>query len=122
MNKFKTVTLVVLAIVAIVAVSFGSTYLGQEWDRFFGTRQADVERSIFEGSNAYNRAKLQDLNDSMREYNTAKSQSDKSIIAAYVRTEFADYNDKNLNASQRAFIEKCLNGIIINESEIYTYE
>ena len=46
MRIFGLIMLGVLGIVLLVSISFGATWLGIEWDGFFGARRANVVEDL----------------------------------------------------------------------------
>lgn len=112
-SKGKVVGLVLLAIIAIL----GLTWVAQSNEFFmlkvFGVATANVNRQIFEQSNSYNRGKIQNLIKYMDEYRTADADGQKAILQ-FVKQDYADYNEdnpqSNLSPQMISFLKKAKYG------------
>jgi hypothetical protein len=101
-----------LGIVGLVIVfAFVAESFGLEWRQYFGIKQANVERRIYEESRPFNQGKIQELSRYRLQYLQSESETGKAAILGTIRHTFADYNpDKLENEDLRKFLRDVLNG------------
>jgi len=94
------IAIAVICIVAVIVIAFVAEYGGLQWTRFFKPRYQNVEREVFENTKSYTHGAIQDLAKYYDEYNKADSLESKTTIAAVVKTRFAEFDAKTINADK----------------------
>lgn len=98
----------IAALVLLLSLCFGLTWMGIEWRGFFGPKRAAVERKIFKETRSFNEGMIQQLARYHSQYLLAKEPSDKAAIKGVVRQMFADYDyTKITNPNLRNFYLEC---------------
>lgn len=106
MKKRWYVVLGLGCLVFIPAILFGLTYMGLDFQRFFGPKFEGVRRDVFKETRSYNEGKEQELLKLRREYLLADDAA-KPILASTIRHSFADYNEELLDSQElRAFLRE----------------
>ncbi len=100
MKNFLTGLGIISAVLLLIVLCFGATWLGIEWRGFFGPKAADVEHKIFKKTRAYNEGKAQELAKYRHEYNMAETEKQKKSIASTVRHMFAEYDPESLPSQE----------------------
>ena len=90
---------IVLAFLLIGVIAFGGRLFNLEMNRFFGTKEQDVKREIFEQSQSYVHGLTQELAKSYAEYQKA-SPEDKETIKAVIQVRFAAFDSTNLTSPE----------------------
>jgi hypothetical protein len=109
MKKFGMVIMGIFGVILMIALAFALELGGLKWKEFFAPKHADVERKTFKRTRSFNEAKTQELARYKREWEQAgmESQADpeaKAIVAATVRTTFADYDETLLPQGLRYWL------------------
>lgn len=100
---------IIAAVVMILSLCFGLTWLGLEWRGFFGPKRAAVERRIFKETRSFNEGMVQQLAKYRIEHIRAETDMEKRSIESVVRHMFADFNPEKLdNPELRNFLMRCM--------------
>jgi hypothetical protein len=95
---------IILWILIILIIGIGLEFLGIGWTRYFGVKHENVRRKVFEQTKSYNQGKLQDLAKYYQEYQKS-TQSEKEAITTVIKTQFADYDENNIeNVKLKTFL------------------
>lgn len=106
MKGFGIVVAALAGLFLVIALLFGLTWLGIEWDGFFGPKRAAVEREIFRETRSYDEGMIQQLARYRLQHVRAKSSEEKKAIASTVRVMFAEYDpDKLERRDLRVFLQ-----------------
>lgn len=109
-----SVVLVVTMFIGLVGVEIGSMHLGG----YLRRTQKDIDRSVFKQSVAYNEGKLDDLAKYRLEMIKTEDDVEKSAIADYVNSVYANYDLNNIeNKDLKVFLDDCRNGVYSIEKE-----
>ena len=93
----KRIKIGLATFVGIVAVMFLLNLAGIEWFKFFGTRQEDARRRVFEETKSYNQGAIQDLANLYTEYTMSNDMEDRSALVEVVKMKYADLNADNID-------------------------
>jgi hypothetical protein len=100
----------VAASVLMFSLAFGLTWVGIEWQGFFGPKQAAVERKIFKETRSYNEGMIQQLSRYRLQYVRSKDEVERQAILSTVRSMFAEYDADTLPSVElRNFLGKAFN-------------
>ncbi len=110
MRKILTFFAVLIGIAVMLALSFGLTWFGIEWDGFFNVKRANMEREVHRSTDSYDEGMVQQLSRFRLEYIREKDSVAKSAISGTVRQMFAKYPSDRLPSPElRAFLKECMN-------------
>jgi type II secretory pathway pseudopilin PulG len=96
MKPIKVVLLVVLGIVLLIALDFGTGFLGAFRTSTVGKAQMNAQRTVFEQSQSYVEGKRQELTKYHHEWVNADKDS-KLTIEATIRQSFANFDESKLD-------------------------
>ncbi len=100
----------IAVLVILSALCFGLTWVGIEWDGFFGAKRADVERKVFRNTRSYDEGMVQQLTRFRLEYIRTKDETEKAAVRSTVRMMFAEFPIDRLTSPElRAFLTECRN-------------
>jgi len=90
--------LVVLIILGM-SLTFGGRFFSLEMNKFFGTKEQDVKREIFEQSQSYVHGMSQELGKYYAEYQGA-TQEDREAMKAVIQVRFSAFDSSNLTSPE----------------------
>ena len=98
-------------IIGIIIVFFGIIFILNEFSlfgvNFWGVRQQDARRQVYEHSQSYVEGKRQELAKHYYEWQRAAS-SDKKAIEGVIRLKFANIDEELIQSQElRNFLQKC---------------
>lgn len=93
----KVAGIIIGCLILIIGLDFAGKALGLWEYSFFGTKQANIERQIFKGSQSYVDGSINKLSDLKMQYDTSKDPQNKAIIANTVKDQYSNFNAENLN-------------------------
>jgi hypothetical protein len=99
----KTKLIIAGGIVAFFVTIFVLTFGGQEFSRFFGKRQENIRREVYEQSNSYNRGMITELASLKREWDIATG-AEKIGVEATIRHKFSDFDDPSMPVGLQNFL------------------
>ena len=97
---FSSIGFILLALLAIVALSFFSLYHYQ----FFGPRFENARRQVFENTQSYVQGKREDLVRYRLQYETEKDSSAKEAIRRTILDDMANVDPSLLTPNQQDFL------------------
>ena len=104
-TMLKTVLFAVLGVVLGVVLLCGVTWGGIEFYRFFGVKQQNAEREVFEQTKSYVHGKIQALSKAYGEYQLAKDDEEKAAITSVIKVQFAGFDSSLVkNPELRRFL------------------
>jgi len=98
--KTKIVLTILLAIVVLFIFAFGVKSCNLWWKEYFGVKEQNIEREIFEETKSYNHALRMDLAKYYDEYTTGDAER-KMGIKTVVKTRFAEFDAEQLNKTPK---------------------
>ncbi len=101
MKKFGIGLLVVVLLVVLWFVGFGSRMLDQSTEGFFKKRGAKIEREVFKENTSYQESKARDLADYRLQWKQA-DEGDKDDIIETIRLMYSDFNPNDLESDTLA--------------------
>jgi len=102
MNFIKTSLSAVAALVAIIALGFGISFIGLKSYEFFKPRYTAVDAKVFKESVQYNDGMIRDLSELQRQYLAADDEG-RSALKPIIRHRFEVYDQNRLPADLAAF-------------------
>jgi hypothetical protein len=100
---FKTIIWIIAVLTIFVGLSFVELY----YKGYFGVKDANIEREIFENNESYIRGKVNDLARYKNEYEQNDTQTGKNSIKQRIINEFANFDINKLQSSNlRSFLER----------------
>jgi len=110
-GAMKIFMIFVPVILFFVCITFGTRWIGIEWDGFFKAKKQAIERKIYEETPSYVHAKKQDIVRFRLEYIREDDETAKKAILGTVRMQFAEFNPKHLtDPAVRAFYDRAMRG------------
>jgi len=97
---FAVVGSIILVIVLLVALSFGTGILDLKYYEFFGTRKANVERKIFKENKSYVEGMVNDLAKYKFELSQTEDEIGQKAIKNMIRDRFANFDVNNIENYQ----------------------
>lgn len=105
-NIWKGVLMAAATVAVFVVVVFIFGEIGLEFREYFGTRSADIERTIFEESQSFVHGKKQEASRLYLQYQRADEEG-KTAIMAMIPIQFATFDEtRHLDGQLREFIRK----------------
>lgn len=98
---FKSIALVIGAILLGLGLLFGLQMFGFASFSFFAPKMAEVRNEVFHNTQAYTDGMANDLGDLKMQYEMAPDQARKDSIRAIVKQRFAGYDKSKLPADLR---------------------
>ena len=93
MKNRSIIGLVILALVVLIALDFGFGYLGVFKTQTVGKAQRDADRKVFESTQSFVKAKVQEATKYRLEYMKAKDPIVKNAIKSTIALGFADFDE-----------------------------
>ena len=108
MKPFKIFGIVLLGLVVLVAISFGTGMLDVLYIKTVGKAKQDATRTVFEETNSFTKAKRQECIKYFKEYNECTTAEDRKAIETVVSMSLADFDeDKYItNAKLLAWVKR----------------
>lgn len=108
MNKLKIIGIVVLVIVVLIAISFGTGMLDVLYIKTVGKAKQNAKREVYEETNSFTKAKRQEAIKYFKEYNECTTDEERKAIVTVASMSFADFDeDKYIkNAKLLAWIKR----------------
>lgn len=99
-------SIIILVMICLIGFAFLSELIGLHWMHYFGVKESNIEREMFEETKSYNEGKIQDLIKYKYEYDLA-DEKEKQIIANTIRHMFADYDEEKIKSEElKTFLKK----------------
>jgi hypothetical protein len=93
------------ALVMFLALIFLLGLFGLGYYKFFGSKEENIRREIFENTQSYVHGKVQDLAKYYDEYNRAESSDSRETIRQLIIVRFAEFDESKIKpAHLRAFL------------------
>jgi hypothetical protein len=99
MNNVLRVFGVIGLLIILASLAFGLRWAGIQWTGFFGPKEENVRRQIFEETQSFNEGKQQDLAKYYLEYQKGDEQT-KAAIKAVVQAQFSYVKKENIESIQ----------------------
>ena len=100
---------VILGVVLFVLLIIGLTFVSNEFEifgtRFWGVRQENARREVFEQSQSYVEGKRQELSKLELEYKTEKDPDAKEALRQSILQRFANFDDTKLDNQSYQFLQ-----------------
>lgn len=115
-NKFKIVMILIILFIVLATISFSSEMLRLKMKRFFGVKEENVEREVWEETNSRVRGVTQEVGKRLREYNDTESEVEKKAIANNLAKSYPNFDPAKINDKKlRMFFEDCKYGTLKEE-------
>lgn len=102
--KMKQFVGIILAIfgtfIIIITVAVIFRFLGLIIESYFLPKEQTVQRNAFEQTKSYVHGAIQDIAKYYEEYNKAKNEIDRKVIANIIKQRFAEFDANNIHSSQ----------------------
>lgn len=95
-DGLKLFLTIVLAMLLLVGVLFGTGIIGNLYTSTVGKQSLDIQRENFNHSKSFIEGKVKDLAKQKREYDLSKSAEDKNSIRTYILSDFADFDSNDI--------------------------
>lgn len=92
-DVFKIIGAMLLAVIAIVGLSYSFGWIGVHQTLTVGKAMQNAEREVYEESNSFTRAKRQEAIKYYKEWSEAETEKDKQAIESIASMSFADFNE-----------------------------
>jgi len=96
MKVVKAVLAVILAIVLMIAIAFGSGMLNMTFYEFFGMKKANIERKIFKENKSHVEGMISDLAKYKYELAIEKDEIAKNAIRSMIRSKYANFDETKI--------------------------
>lgn len=93
MKTSKIIGFVVLGVILLVALSFGTGMLDVFYTKTVGKAKQNAEREVFEETNSFTKAKRQEAIKYYKEYDECTSDEERKAIETVVSMSFADFDE-----------------------------
>jgi len=95
----------ILIFIALIFITFGLKLFGLEWREFFGVKEQNIERKIYEETKSYSHGKLQELGRLYQQYQETEDAADKQTITIVIQMQFTNFDEtKVINSKLKAFL------------------
>lgn len=101
----KTILATVLIVLGVFAFIFAANEFEIFGTRFWGVRQENAQRQVFEQTQSYVEGKRQELSKLELEYKTEKDPQSKEAIRQSILQRFANFDDTKLDNDQYQFLQ-----------------
>jgi len=91
---------ILLLIVIVFVLGVGFRFINLKIESYFAPKEQTVQRNVFEQTKSYVHGTIQDIAKYYEEYNKAKSEDEKQIIANVIKQRFAEFDANNINSLQ----------------------
>ncbi len=89
---------VLIGILFILGIVF--RFINLKTESYFAPKEQTVQRNVFEQTKSYVHGAIQDIAKYYEEYNKAKSEDEKQVIANVIKQRFAEFDANNINSFQ----------------------
>ena len=104
------ITKSILWVIGVIVILIGLTFAANEFEifgtRFWGVRQENARRDVYEQSNSFVGGKRQELIKYHHEWVNAKDETDKKAIEFTIRNSFADFDPELIKDDQLRYFLK----------------
>lgn len=92
-DMFKGIGIFLIIVVVMLGVGYGMGWYGVGYTKTVGKAQQNAETEVFESSNAFVKAKKQEILKAYKEYHSTTDEQERKAIAYTLSLSLADFDE-----------------------------